>query len=111
MTQNLIAPFINSGSCLDLTIRLLKVMYSYAHETVVNYSLNKKYIFLVWNIRTNSQWSVMTLVGHSGTVRCLHLLGNRLVSGSTDLTLKVWDLSVDEQWSSIGEYSFFYYLI
>lgn len=45
-------------------------------------------ICLVWNIRTNSPWSVMTLVGHSGTVRCLHLLGNRLVSGSTDMTLK-----------------------
>jgi F-box/WD-40 domain protein 7 len=69
----------------------------------------------------------MTLVGHSGTVRCLHLLGNRLVSGSTDQTLKgwhtfnyflncgkvfkcckfnilVWDLccSVQEQWSSIA---------
>ena len=44
----------------------------------------------------------MTLVGHSGTVRCLHLLGNRLVSGSTDSTIKVWDLSVQEQWSSIA---------
>lgn len=44
----------------------------------------------------------MTLVGHAGTVRCLHLLGNRLVSGSTDSTIKVWDLSVQEQWSSIA---------
>lgn len=44
----------------------------------------------------------MTLVGHSGTVRCLHLLGNRLVSGSTDQTLKVWDLSVQDEWSSIA---------
>jgi F-box/WD-40 domain protein 7 len=44
----------------------------------------------------------MTLVGHSGTVRCLHLMGNRLVSGSTDQTLKVWDLSVQDEWSSIA---------
>lgn len=43
----------------------------------------------VWNMRTNSPWSVMTLVGHSGTVRCLHLSGNRLVSGSSDFTIKV----------------------
>ena len=43
----------------------------------------------VWNIRTNTPWSVQTLVGHSGTVRCLHLEGNRLVSGSTDGTIKV----------------------
>ena len=36
----------------------------------------------VWNIKTNSPWSVMTLTGHSGEVRCLHLEGNRLVSGN-----------------------------
>ena len=59
--------------------------------------------FVVWNIRTNSPWSVMTLVGHSGTIRCLHLLGNRLVSGSTDQTLKLWDLKQNQdQWSSIA---------
>ena len=28
-------------------------------------------------------------MGHSGTVRCLHLEGNRLVSGSTDCMIKV----------------------
>lgn len=56
----------------------------------------------VWNIRTNSPWSVQTLVGHSGTVRCLHLEGNRLVSGSTDRTIKVWDLSMQSSWSSIA---------
>ncbi|XP_072027090.1 uncharacterized protein [Amphiura filiformis] len=56
----------------------------------------------VWNIRTNSPWSVQTLVGHSGTVRCLHLEGNRLVSGSTDRTIKVWDLSMQNSWSSIA---------
>lgn len=45
----------------------------------------------------------MTLVGHSGTVRCLHLLGNRLVSGSTDQSLKLWDLKQNQdQWSSIA---------
>jgi F-box/WD-40 domain protein 7 len=49
----------------------------------------KKLFFKVWNIRTNAQWSVQTLVGHSGTVRCLHLEGNRLVSGSTDCMIKV----------------------
>ena len=45
----------------------------------------------VWNIKTNSKWSVLTLTGHSGEVRCLHLEpgGNRLVSGSTDTTIKV----------------------
>ena len=56
----------------------------------------------VWNVKTNSPWSVMTLAGHSGEVRCLHLEGNRLVSGSTDLTIKVWDLSSTSSWSSIA---------
>ena len=40
-------------------------------------------------MRTNSRWSVQTLVGHSDMVRCLHLAGNRLVSGSADGTIKV----------------------
>ena len=58
----------------------------------------------VWNIKTNSKWSVLTLTGHSGEVRCLHLEpgGNRLVSGSTDTTIKVWDLDIQPDWSSIG---------
>ena len=56
----------------------------------------------VWNIKTNSPWSVMTLTGHSGEVRCLHLEGNRVASGSTDTTIKVWDLDIQPEWSSIG---------
>ena len=53
-------------------------------------------------MRTNSQLGVLTLVGHSGTVRCLHLEGNQLVSGSSDTTIKVWDLSQGSEWSSIA---------
>ena len=43
----------------------------------------------VWNRRTNTVWAALTLAGHSGTVRCLHLHNNRLVSGSSDRTIKV----------------------
>ena len=32
----------------------------------------------VWNTKTNSPWSVMTLAGHSGEVRCLHLQANKV---------------------------------
>ena len=46
----------------------------------------------------------MTLTGHSGEVRCLHLEGNRLVSGSVDTTIKVWDLDIQPSYSSIGEF-------
>ena len=49
-----------------------------------------------------SPWSVMTLTGHSGEVRCLHLEDNRLVSGSVDTTIKVWDLDIQPSYSSIG---------
>ncbi len=44
----------------------------------------------------------MTLTGHSATVRCLRLDGNRLASGSNDNTIKLWDLSVNPTWSSIA---------
>ncbi|KRZ29459.1 F-box/WD repeat-containing protein 7 [Trichinella pseudospiralis] len=52
--------------------------------------------------KTNNPLAVMTLLGHSGTVRCLQLNGSRLASGSNDHTLKVWDLSSNEHWSSIA---------
>ena len=38
-------------------------------------------------------WAALTLAGHSGTVRCLHLHNNRLVSGSSDRTIKVCELA------------------
>ena len=38
---------------------------------------------------TNTVWAALTLASHSGTVRCLHLHKNRLVSGSSDRTIKV----------------------
>ena len=31
------------------------------------------------------------LPGHSGSVRCLAFLGSRLLSGSTDGTVRLWD--------------------
>lgn len=33
-----------------------------------------------------------TLYGHTSTVRCMALNGDRVVSGSRDATLRVWDL-------------------
>ena len=43
----------------------------------------------VWDIRSGDCDAVLTLAGHSGTVRCLNLNGNRLVSGSVDRSIKV----------------------
>jgi len=43
----------------------------------------------VWDIKSNDSDVVLTLAGHSGTVRCLNLNGNRLVSGSVDRSIKV----------------------
>ena len=47
-------------------------------------------LWKVWDIKDRRSDPVLTLVGHSGTVRCLHLNGNRLVSGSADATIKVF---------------------
>ena len=48
-------------------------------------------LFRVWNIKSSSPYYSLNLLGHSGTIRCLHLDGelNRLVSGSADHTIKV----------------------
>lgn len=43
----------------------------------------------VWDIKSDDSDVVLTLAGHSGTVRCLNLNGNRLVSGSVDRSIKV----------------------
>ena len=43
----------------------------------------------VWNIKTNSPWSVMTLTGHSGEVRCLHL--------EVKITHFIWNIVVAHQ--------------
>ena len=43
----------------------------------------------MWDIKSDDSDVVLTLAGHSGTVRCLNLNGNRLVSGSVDRSIKV----------------------
>ena len=48
----------------------------------------------VWDIHSGDCDVVLTLAGHSGTVRCLNLNGNRLVSGSVDRSIKVCLTSV-----------------
>lgn len=53
----------------------------------------------VWDMRTNSELACFTLLGHSGIVRCLHLYENRLISGATDKTIRIWDLTSNKEWS------------
>ncbi|WAR26788.1 SCONB-like protein [Mya arenaria] len=87
------------------------------HKQVISHmshgSIQWKKVFAErYRLRNNwlkGRCTVRTFEGHSqgiscvhGTVRCLHLEGNRLVSGSTDCMIKVWDLSTQESWSSIA---------
>ncbi|UJR31791.1 hypothetical protein I4U23_019269 [Adineta vaga] len=54
----------------------------------------------VWNMNTTDE--IITLVGHSRSVRCLHVDGTnevRLVSGSNDHSIKVWSISINQTWS------------
>ncbi|KAL5013002.1 hypothetical protein ScPMuIL_011553 [Solemya velum] len=37
-----------------------------------------------------------TLYGHTSTVRCMHLYNNKVVSGSRDATLRVWDIDTGQ---------------
>ncbi|MPC17530.1 F-box/WD repeat-containing protein 7 [Portunus trituberculatus] len=54
----------------------------------------------VWDVEETSQWSSInckvTMIGHSSTVRCLQVVGERVVSGSYDHLVKVWALSSGE---------------
>ncbi|CAF2723881.1 unnamed protein product [Rotaria sp. Silwood2] len=54
----------------------------------------------VWNMNTTNE--IITLVGHSRSVRCLHVDGTnevRLVSGSNDRSIKIWSISINQTWS------------
>ncbi|KAG7227685.1 hypothetical protein INR49_029446, partial [Caranx melampygus] len=48
-----------------------------------------------WNLKTDS--CVMELYGHTGTINCLDVHGDRLVSGSKDSFVKVWNLHTGTQ--------------
>jgi len=48
--------------------------------------------------KTESNWwrgcnDVSTFIGHKGAVRCLQFVGDTLVTGSADKTIKVWSLN------------------
>ena len=50
----------------------------------------------VWDVSTQNNWSSIackvTMVGHLDTVRCLQVDSEKVISGSYDMTLKVWDM-------------------
>ena len=46
----------------------------------------------VWNAESGT--CVHTLYGHTSTVRCMHLHSTKVVSGSRDATLRMWDVEV-----------------
>ena len=48
----------------------------------------------MWNAESGT--CVHTLYGHTSTVRCMHLHGNKVVSGSRDATLRMWDVETGE---------------
>ena len=49
----------------------------------------------VWNAESGT--CVHTLYGHTSTVRCMHLHSTKVVSGSRDATLRMWDVEVSIQ--------------
>jgi len=51
----------------------------------------------VWAVEETQEWSSIvcrvTMLGHSDTVRCLQVVGDEVISGSYDNTLKRWQLA------------------
>ncbi|XP_072229389.1 F-box and WD repeat domain containing protein 10B [Leuresthes tenuis] len=54
-----------------------------------------------WNLKTNE--CEMVLYGHTGTIRCLDVHADRLVSGAKDHTVKVWSL---QTWMNFKDFHF-----
>ncbi|XP_041830667.1 F-box/WD repeat-containing protein 10 isoform X2 [Melanotaenia boesemani] len=52
-----------------------------------------------WNLKTDS--CAMVLYGHTRTINCLDVHGDRLVSGANDYTVKVWSLQTWRQLKDI----------
>ncbi len=46
-------------------------------------------VILVWDLSTNK--NIFSLTGHAGDVNCLQFDEQRVVSGSWDKSLKLWD--------------------
>ena len=50
----------------------------------------------VWDLSTQDSWSSIackvTMIGHRDTVRCLQVDDDKVISGSYDMMLKIWDL-------------------
>ena len=74
---------IVSGS----TDRTLKVKTIFERAKHLNTHHSK-----VWNAESGT--CVHTLYGHTSTVRCMHLHATKVVSGSRDATLRMWDVEV-----------------
>ncbi|XP_060884990.1 F-box/WD repeat-containing protein 10 [Labrus mixtus] len=53
-----------------------------------------------WNLKTDS--CVMMLYGHTGTVNCLDVYADRLVSGAKDCVVKVWSLQTGKQFEDLN---------
>ena len=53
--------------------------------------LNFDIKYIIWNfLFTRNYECVKTLKGHSDTVRSLAILGENIISGSNDDTIKIW---------------------
>ena len=64
------------------------------------HQVNNFYVHKIYNIFPLQVWNaesgtcVHTLYGHTSTVRCMHLHSTKVVSGSRDATLRMWDVEV-----------------
>lgn len=76
---------IVSGST-DRTLKVLNLSAADCGHLLENVS------FQVWNAESGT--CVHTLYGHTSTVRCMHLHSTKVVSGSRDATLRMWDVEV-----------------
>ena len=97
----------NTIRCLHLDGKLNRLVSGSADHTIkvssekakkfYSFDIKSNFYSKVWDLtHLHQTWSKvtckMTFLGHSDTVRCLQVNSDKLISGSYDHTLKIWDL-------------------
>lgn len=62
---------------------------------VIGENLASFFIFRLWRNWTAGRCVIRTFIGHSQGISCVQFDSNRIVSGSSDSTIRIWDIKTN----------------